>query len=96
MLLVFKSSLAGLRQFEIRKIRLISKFIASQSRNQTIAIHAFPNISGSKENQAMKFGQLIHYNMRNIFLEKSCTKCGRETSSKHFSEKLKLNISLDQ
>ena len=27
----------------------------------------------------MKFGQLIEYNMRNIFLEKSYTKCGGET-----------------
>ena len=30
-----------------------------------------PNISRSKGNQAMKFGQLIEYNMINIFLEKS-------------------------
>ena len=28
------------------------------------------NISRSKGNQAMKFDQLIKYNMRNIFLEK--------------------------
>ena len=28
---------------------------------------------------AMKFDQLIEYNMRNMFLEKSWTKCGRET-----------------
>ena len=34
--------------------------------------------------------------MRNIFLEKSCTKCGAETSPRPFSEKLKLSISLDQ
>ena len=27
----------------------------------------------------MKFGQLIEYNMRNIFIEKSYTKCGGET-----------------
>ena len=27
----------------------------------------------------MKYGQLIEYNMRNIFQEKSYTKCGRET-----------------
>ena len=27
----------------------------------------------------MKFGQLIAYNMRNIFVEKSYTKCGGET-----------------
>ena len=30
--------------------------------------------------------------MRNIFLEKSHTKCGGETSSRLFSEKLKLSI----
>ena len=54
------------------------------------------NISRSKENQAMKFGQLIEYNMRNIFLEKSYTKCGGETSPRPFSEKSKLSISLDQ
>ena len=44
----------------------------------------------------MKFGQLIEYNMRNIFLEKSYTECGGETSPRPFSEKLKLSISLDQ
>ena len=44
----------------------------------------------------MKFGQLIEYNMRNIFLEKSYTKCSGETSPRPFSEKLKLTISLDQ
>ena len=30
----------------------------------------------------MKFGQLIEYNKRNIFLKKSCRKEGNETSSK--------------
>ena len=30
----------------------------------------------------MKFGQLIEYNKTNIFLEKSCRKIGRETSSR--------------
>ena len=44
----------------------------------------------------MKFGQLIECNMRNIFLEKLYTKCGGETSSRPFSEKLKLSISLIQ
>ena len=42
----------------------------------------------------MKFGQLIEYN-RNIFLEKSYTECGGETSAMSFSEKLNLNVSLD-
>ena len=44
----------------------------------------------------MKFGKLIECNMRNIFLEKSYAKCDGETSTKPFSEKLKLSISLDQ
>ena len=44
----------------------------------------------------MKFGQLIDYNMRNIFLEKSYTKRGGETSLRIFSRKLKLSISLNQ
>ena len=47
----------------------------SQLGKQPIAIHILPFISRSKDNQAMKFGQVIEYNMRNIFLEKSDTKC---------------------
>ena len=34
------------------------------------------NISRSKDNQAMNFGQFREYNMRNIFLEKSYIKYG--------------------
>ena len=56
----------------------------------------FPNIWRSKGNQTMKFDQLIEYNTRIIFLEKSYTKCGGETSPKPFSGKLKLSISLGQ
>ena len=37
-----------------------------------------------------------HYKMRNIFLQKSSTKCGVETIPRHFSKKSKLSISLDQ
>ena len=44
----------------------------------------------------MKFGHLIEYNMRNIFLEKLYTKCGGETTPRPFSGKLKLSISLNQ
>ena len=44
----------------------------------------------------MKFSQLIEYNMRNIFLEKSYTKCDGETSPRPFSEKLKFSMYLDQ
>ena len=49
---------------------------------QTIAIHIWPSISQSKDNQTMKFGQLIEYNKRNIFLQKLCRKWGKETSSR--------------
>ena len=54
------------------------------------------NISRSKGNEIIKFGQLIECNMRKIFLEKSYTKCDGETSPRPFSEKLKLSISLNQ
>ena len=45
--------------------------MASQSGKQTIAIHMLLNISRSKGNKRIKFGQLIEYKMRNIFLKKS-------------------------
>ena len=51
-----------------RKPRLISKFLTSQTGQQIIEIHVLPNISRSKGNQTMKFGQLIEYNTRSIFL----------------------------
>ena len=44
----------------------------------------------------MKFGHLMEYNMRNIFLEKSNTKCGGQTIPRPFSKKSKLSTSLDQ
>ena len=36
-----------------------------------ITMHILPSVSRSKGNQAMKFGQLIKYNLRNVFLQKS-------------------------
>ena len=51
----------------IRKIKLILKFMTSQSGKQVIAIHILPNILRSKGNETMKFGQLVKYNLRNIF-----------------------------
>ena len=58
--------------------------MTSQTGGQTITIHILPNISRSKSNQIMKFGKLIEYNTRNIFFEKSSTKCGEETSIRPF------------
>ena len=68
----------------IIKIRLTSKFMTSQPGLQTIAIHILLNIWQSKGNQTMKFGQLVGYNKRNIFLQKLCQKWGRKTSSRYF------------
>ena len=45
---------------------------------QIIAKHILVNISRSKDNKTKKFGQLIEYNITNIFLEKLYTKCGAE------------------
>ena len=70
--------------------------MTSQPCKQTIAIHILPNISRSKGNQTMKFDQLIEYNMRNIFVEKSYTKCAGEIIPRPLSKKTKLSISLDQ
>ena len=48
--------------------------MTSQSGLQTFAIHILTNIPQSKDNQIMKFGQLIEYKNGNIFLQKSCRK----------------------
>ena len=53
----------------IRKIRLTSKFMTSKPGLQTITIHTLPNISQSKGNQTMEFGQLIEYNKRILFFK---------------------------
>ena len=59
-------------------------------------MHMLTNISGSKGNQTMNFGQLIQYNLTNIFLEKSYTKCGGESIPRPIIKKSKLSIPLDQ
>ena len=59
-------------------------------------MHVLPNISRSKANQTMKFGQLTEYNTGNNFLGKSYTKCDSEFIPRPFSKKSKLSISLDQ
>ena len=61
--------------------------MTSQPGKQTIAIYILPNISKSKCNQTIKFGQLIEYNMKNIFLEKLYTNCGGKTISRSFYKK---------
>ena len=70
--------------------------MTSQPGSQTIVIQILSNLSRSKGNQAMKFGLLKEYNMRNIFVEKSYTKCAGETIPRPLPKKSKLSISLDQ
>ena len=55
-------------------------------------MHILPNISISisKGNHTMKFGQLIEYNMKKIFLEKSYAKCGGESIPRPLSKKSKM------
>ena len=67
-----------------------------QPEKQTFLIKILPNISRSKGNQTMKFSQLKQCNIRNIFHEKSCKRCGRETITRPFSKNLKLSTFLDQ
>ena len=73
-----------LRNGLTRKVSIISKFMTTQPGEQTITLHILilPNISRSKRSQTMKFGQLMDHIVRNIFLQKSFRKGGRETSSK--------------
>ena len=73
----------------IRKLRLVSECITSQTGKQIVRIHLLPNTSRSKDNQIIKFGQLIEYNTRNIFLENAYTNCGGELVSDLF---LKIKI----
>ena len=74
----------------IRQLWLISKFMTSQFVQQIISIHILPNISRSKCNQTMKFGQVMEYNMRIIFLEASFTKCGEKFSLMLFHKEIKI------
>ena len=77
---------------QLRKLWLISKLTGQK----VITIHILLDVSRSKADQTMKFGQLIEHNMRNIFFEKFYTKCDGEVSPSPFYRKSKLSISLDQ
>ena len=61
--------------------------MTSQPGYQTMSIHILTSISRSKGNQVTKFGQLIKYNMRNIFLQKSYSNFGAETIPKSSSKR---------
>ena len=50
----------------------------SRSGQKIIPGRILSNKTKRKGNPTMKFGQLIECNIRNIYLEKSCTKCGEK------------------
>ena len=56
----------------------------TQTGQQITAIQILSNASRSKGRKTMKFGQLIEYSTRNIFLEKSYTKCDGEANPNPF------------
>ena len=68
--------------------------MTSQTAQQIIRMGIFPDISRSEGSHTMKFGQLIEYNMRNIFLEKSYTECDEWANPRPFIKKSKLSISI--
>ena len=45
-------------------------------------MYVLPNISQTKGNQRIKFGQILDYNKRNISVENSFRRYGKETSLK--------------
>ena len=72
------------------------RLIPFEHNYQGLSLPDLRDLKGAlKGNQTMKLGQLIKCNIKNIFLEKSFTKCGGETIPRPFSEKIKLGISLD-
>ena len=72
--------------------------MTSQPGKQAIAMQILPNISRRQGNQTMKFGQLIVYNMKNIFLENLTKRENliKKTVPRHFFKNSQFSISLDQ
>ena len=64
--------------------------MTSHTGEQVIIIHILTNISRSKGNQAIKFGHLIEYNLRNVFLDNLYTKCSGKTIPRLFFKKIKF------
>ena len=67
---------------------MTSKFMTSQPGKQAIVIAILTNISRSKGNQAMKFGQSTEYKTRSIFeKKKNIYKIWQRVMSRPFSKK---------
>ena len=64
--------------------------MTSQPGKNLIAMHILLDISRSKGKLSIKFGRLIEYNIRNIFLEYLYTKCCERPIRILFSKKSKF------
>ena len=58
--------------------------MASLNRKLTITIQLWSNTLRSKDNHTTQFDQLTEYNMKDVFLQNSYAKRGRQTSPKIF------------
>ena len=67
--------------------------MTSQTGKQIITIYLLPNVSRSKGNQTIKFGQSMENNLWIIFLEKSNKKCSGKDSPRPFYENSKYDMS---
>ena len=65
-----------------KKVMIVFKIHGSTNWRANNCNSCLPNISKSKGSPAMNFGQLTKFNMRKIFLQNSCRKWGRKTSSR--------------
>ena len=79
-----------------KKDKFNLKFMPSQPVSQTIAMYILTNISRSKGNQKMKFGQLIEHTIGKCFSWKIIHKMWWRNYSQTLSKKSNLIISLDQ
>ena len=71
---------------------LMSKILMSLTGKQIFTIHILQYL----KKQRQPDNEIWSVKMRNIFLEKSYTKCGGKASLRSYLKKSKLNIYLDQ
>ena len=67
--------------------------MTSSKKKQKLTIHIFFNISRRKDNRTMKSGQILEYNMRNIFLKNHTRNVVEKLVP---DKKSKLSVFLDQ
>ena len=84
---------AGSLEFTLSTLALVAAIVRMLKTRVTLGnvSHAFLSLTKILIFAIFKFGQLIEYNLRNIFLEKSYPKHGGKTNPRPFSGKSKLS-----